>query len=428
MNARYFCFVAIVSALMTVSCESSHKDDFVMDSLPHFEASFIQSYLFRDWDDERWDKEMSALKQAGFEYLLFTNCLETDINGVSVMNYAPSAVSSSKKFDCLSKCLKSAQKSGIKVFVGLNFHELWWSFSWSKEWLIGQMEIANRIADELISFYKESYPDAFYGWYWVWEIDNLNHNTKEKWDVLVDALNVNLDYLHEIAPGMPVMMSPFMNYRVGYDAEEYGQMWSYIFSHAHFRQGDIFCPQDCIGAGGLTLDNERKWMKSLKSACSVNDNIEFWVNVETFDTWYCSASMERVKAQLEIANQYAEHIVSFAYCHYFSPNQVIPDFDIAYRYYMMTGKMQDIIAPEPLKNVCKKVTERGVEIYASPGDTDRTVGFSIYKDGILLARVQFRSHDANGHYIDKNGNVSNEYCLRSYNVNGLESVECCLIN
>ena len=42
-------------------------------------------------------------------------------------------------------------------------------------------------------------------------------------------------------------------------AEECGKMWTNVFAQTDFRPGDIFAPQDCVGAGGLNLDNLWEW-------------------------------------------------------------------------------------------------------------------------------------------------------------------------
>lgn len=47
-------------------------------------------------------------------------------------------------------------KNGIKVFVGLNFNERWWKVDYDAHWLLEQMEVGNKVADELVALYKES--------------------------------------------------------------------------------------------------------------------------------------------------------------------------------------------------------------------------------------------------------------------------------
>ena len=105
------------------------------------------------------------LKEAGMKYLIYAPALLVDEKGKTTTNY-PSALTKKKQGNrTLEKCLQSAQKNGIKVFVGLNFNERWWKVDYDARWLLEQMEMGNKVADELVVLYKEKYPDAMYGWY-----------------------------------------------------------------------------------------------------------------------------------------------------------------------------------------------------------------------------------------------------------------------
>ena len=182
------------------------------------------------------------LKEAGMKYLIYAPALLVDEKGKTTTNY-PSALTKKKQGNrTLEKCLQSAQKNGIKVFVGLNFNERWWKVDYDARWLLEQMEMGNKVADELVVLYKEKYPDAMYGWYWVWEVDNLNCMTSERQSILAEALNTNLNHLSEIAPEMPLMLSPFMNYKVGGNAEECGKMWTNVFAQTDFRNASTYSP------------------------------------------------------------------------------------------------------------------------------------------------------------------------------------------
>lgn len=60
------------------------------------------------------------------------------------------------------------------------------------KWLYDQMERGNVIADELYTKYYSKYPNAFHGWYWIYEVDNLNFKTKDDFYVLGKAIDINL--------------------------------------------------------------------------------------------------------------------------------------------------------------------------------------------------------------------------------------------
>lgn len=394
------------------------------NDVPRFAGSFIQEYLVSDWTDERWEQEMLMLKEAGMKYLIYAPSLLVDGNGKITSTYPSSLTKKKYQNRTLEACLRNAQKNGIRIFVGLNFNERWWKVDYDAAWLKAQMVIGNRVADELVRLYKEKYPDAMYGWYWVWEVDNLNCMTDERQRVLADALNINLDYLSELTPEMPFMLSPFMNHKVGGNAEQYGKMWENVFAQARFRAGDIFAPQDCIGAGGLNLDNLWEWFSKLKQAVNTKPGLKFWGNVETFDQrFWITAPLERVKKQLEIVNGYVGNLICFAYSHYNSPFVVNKDYHKAYLQYCRTGQFPEIPVPEQIVSADVRKAVNGIKLQWISGDLTDVEGYSIYRDGVLIKKMQIRPGKFPKEFIDKEGSLDCTYEISTFNVIGQESVK-----
>lgn len=393
-------------------------------NIPRFSGSFIQEYLVANWDDARWDREMEMFKEAGMKYLIYAPALLTDEKGKTTTNYPSSLTKKKQQNKTLEKCLRSAQKNGIKIFIGLNFNDRWWKVDYDADWLISQMEIGNKVADELVSLYKEKYPDAMYGWYWVWEVDNLNCMTAERQAILARALNTNLDHLSKLTPGMPLMLSPFMNHKVGGNAEEYGKMWENVFAQTHFRFGDIFAPQDCVGAGGLNLDNLSDWFSKLKQAVNTKPGLKFWGNVETFDQqFWVSAPLTRIKKQLDIVNGYVSNLICFAYSHYNSPFVVNKDYHQAYLQYCKEGKLPQIATPQEVISASMIKVANGMEVKWIPGSLESVAGFNIYRNGTLLKKLQIHGNDFLTSFIDKEGNEDSVYEISTYNVMDKESAK-----
>lgn len=393
-------------------------------NIPRFSGSFIQEYLVADWTDERWNQEMRVFNEVGMKYLIYAPALLTNDKGISTATYPSSFAKRKHQNQTLEKCLRAAQKNNIKVFIGLNFNDRWWKCDYDAEWLVKQMEIGNKVADEIVTLYKDKYPDAMYGWYWVWEIDNLNWMTSERQQALIDALNTNLDYLSNLTPEMPLMLSPFMNHKVGGNAEEYGQMWKNIFEKTRFRSGDIFSPQDCVGAGGLNLDNLEEWFSKLKQAVNTKPGLKFWGNIETFDQrFWITAPLERIKKQLEVVNGYVGNLICFAYSHYNSPFVVNKDYHKTYLQYCCTGQLPVIPIPDQVLTVNTNKTSKGIEIQWVPGDLTAVDGYSIYRDGTLIKKIQITSEKLPRKYIDKEGSLDCTYEIATYNVIGQESAK-----
>lgn len=289
-------------------------------NVPSFGGTFIQEPFVKNWSSKRWDREMSVLKEAGMKYLIYMQPMSAEEHEKRHAADAPSSPAKRENTtEPLAECLRSARRHGMKVFLSLNFNDRWWRQDYDEDWLLAQMETGNRMADELLKKYKGEYPETMYGWYWMWEVDNLDWNTAEKQQMLVNALNVNLHHLSKVSPDMPLMLSPFMNKAVGAGAEQYGQMWANIISKADFRPCDIFAPQDCIGSGGLEIDDLWTWFPALRKAVYAKPGMKFWGNIELFTADGKPADMQRIIRQLLIVNGYTSNMVCFSYPHHFSP-------------------------------------------------------------------------------------------------------------
>jgi hypothetical protein len=338
---KRFIYIFCAFAFTLSSCISQNgKEEKINDEQASIRGTFVQGWLCASWNDTQWDAEFAALKEAGMDYLIVAPMFQTSENGDKSALYPSSMVHHAP--DVLETGLQHAKKNGFKVFLGLNMNERWWKADYPDYWLYEQMEIGNKVIDEILAKYKSRYGETLYGWYWVWEIDNLNWNTPEKRKILANAMNINLDHIAKVSPDMPLMLSPFMNYKVGVNAEEYGQMWREIFAQTHFRNGDIFAPQDCIGAGGLTLDRLPEWFAALKAAVDAKPGLLFWSNVENFEqeTW-TSAPIERYVKQIEIERPYVSGMITFSYCHYYSPLRCEKSLHDAYVYYLKNGKLPE---------------------------------------------------------------------------------------
>lgn len=404
-NDKYIVLDLFIIFVSLFSC--SHQVNDNTDSLaddatttvaskkPFIDGTFLPYYLISDWGDGRWELELANLKKLGMHYLILTPTVFTDKNNVTKSIYPSKYASNTySDNDLVENCLRNAKKFGFKVFIGLNSNEKWWSW-WkvdSEDWLYAQMEHGNKIAKELIVKYKNRYSDTMYGWYWDWEIDNLNYTTDDRQQILIKALNTNIEYLNQLTPEMPRMLSPFMNYKVGHNATAYRAMWEKIFSSVHFKKGDIFCPQDCIGAGGLTLNNAGEWFRELAEAVKSKPGLVLWSNSENFDQrFWTSATLDRFIKQLQITQPFVSNNISFTYSYYYSPYQVNKYFDEAYSYYIATGNLPLLPEPAPAENlrISKNKSAKTELSWDYPADLQHIVGFLIFRNDSLIANYQY---------------------------------------
>lgn len=386
------------------------------------EATFIQPYLVEQWNDTRWKQEFKVLNSAGMEYVIFMHTVHTDQKGNTTAVY-PSTIPGvlGNKNDLLENCLRNARRAGFKVFVGLNFNEAWWKVDFTPQWLMQQMELGNKVAEELIGRYKSRYKETMCGWYWTWEVDNSYCKTPMYREFLVKALNINLDYLHQQTNNMPFLLSPFMNSRNGTPIQ-CAEMWKYVLNNAHFQNGDIFAPQDCIGSGFLNLGEVADWFSALSVVIPKTPHIRFVANVEMFDQrFWTSATLDRIQKQIDLLTPYVSGFICFSYSHYYSPWLCHPAFHKSYIYYVRKGHLPHLATPLPVVGLTYMQDEKQDVFLSWRGRyKSQAVGYHIYKDGQLVGDVQRTTNEVEpfGMFTVKGPGT---YEVAAYNVCGTES-------
>lgn len=419
-------FDTYIRTLDTSTLGFTYEQKVDRETYPVAAGTFIQEQLVAHWDDARWQEEFGLLKAAGMEYLVFAPSLHTDKDGLSQVIY-PSKIKNVRqkgKKDLIDMCLRNAEKAGFKVFLGLNFNERWWAADNSKDWLNDQMRIGNLVADELADHYLKQYPNAFFGWYWVWEIANVEQLYQPKnQEALAEALNINLDHRNKKYPKMPFMIAPYMNHRIG-NAKDYGEIWKHIFARSNFKMGDIFAPQDCVGAGGLELEHIPDWFAELGKAVKTKPGLRFWSDAETFDQrFWTSAPIDRFVRQMQLVSPYVGKIITFAYSHYYSPLNGNDLFHQSYMHYVKTGKLPDVKNVLPPMNTRMKKSNDKIILQWDDAESNSSIsGYYVYKNGKLAANIQHRkSAQLKREFVDQQQESDVVYEVSAYNAVGNES-------
>lgn len=399
---------------------------------PIADGTFIQPYLVNGWNDKKWQSELSVLKEAGMHYIILQSTADR-VDGGAVMTVYPTKIKGFKMYknysNVVDACLRNAEKAGIKVFVGLNFDNYWWDWhARDPSWVYARMDEGNALAAELYDTYHDKYPDAFYGWYWPWEVDNVTFGTRIQQQLLSNALNINLRFLKSTGRRLPFMLSPYMNSMFGYP-DDYRDMWVNIFSSTDFEKGDIFCPQDSVGAGGLDIRALGQWFYSLRQAVNTKPGLLFWSDTEIFDSeGYNSATLDRFVAQMKSVQPYVDNIVTFAYSHYYSPNITSTGFHEDYLYYIKNGELENNIpeAPSRLRKV--KLSNGDISlIWKAPREVSNICGYMVFRDGKLIKRIQVQ-RDTKGnapdtYFIDstEGRSIKLKYEVKAYSFSGIIS-------
>lgn len=317
---------------------------------PVVSGTFIQPWACGSWSLNQWKTHFDGLKEVGIDIFIIQWIADTPYGKFKTVYYPSNLTADNKTNDyteypnMLPTILQAAEEKGIKVFVGLNISDEWWSIAvTNNEWNKTQSQLGMQIATEIYNKYKSQYPNALHGWYFTWEMYNGMSGNETK---AGEFLNMYLDPLTELDDSMPMLLSPFVRSGGG-SAAKAGEEWKKVFATANFRPGDIFCCQDAVGAGHIKIDQLDAYFAALKEAVDTEEGLLFWANSENFTTDFNSAYISRFIRQMEIANPYVSGYVTFAYSHYYAKDyNNKAAFHRAYKHYYETGE-KDVVLEEP---------------------------------------------------------------------------------
>lgn len=364
-----------------------YGEDGLVPHAPAVTGTFIQPWLCALWTDAEWDAHLDMLLSAGIDTVILQWTAETPDGAFSYAGFpVPSDWKTANGFHSdpglLEGLLKSAEKKGVKVFVGLNTSDEWWNNAFAKEdWRKAQANAGNSVAEALYGLYKGKYPHAFYGWYWPWEMYGNRSGYGKDW---AGMMNANLDRLTALDSGMPLLFSPFVSSYTRLAPTEEEAMWKGFLADARLRPGDIFCPQDSVGAAGLALEEAGAHLAAMKNASGTKPGLLFWVNNENFTAGYKPATLDRFVSQLYVSAKYTDTHVCFSYSHYYAPDIVNASFDKAYKAYLTNGVDKAAPAP-PIIEGTVSVDGRTAALTVTPADAADFHIITLYRGNAVIA-------------------------------------------
>ena len=348
----------------TDSTESTQKEEStvpVKRDTKLLSGSFLQSWICRDWTYTRWEQELTAMKELGMDFIIIQSVTDqsyrlgsaekqdwasytfkgqTSLYPSEIEELKDAIVSSQNNGDALELLLKAAKEKDMKVYIGLLSDDRWWDFGWGTPklpegktdpatesyfatWCEYNGKLNGQMITEIWERYGEEYGEQIAGWYYyneIWNIDVacLGADDKAYATCIGDNINHMLDAINGACPEKPLMLSPYFNISIS-TAKQYRNFWIDIFRVANFRAGDIFAPQDCVGAKNLSIKNMEKWISALKEAADTEEGMRFWVNNESFTSDFQPADISRFIEQIETSEKYAETHITFSWNHYYNP-------------------------------------------------------------------------------------------------------------
>jgi hypothetical protein len=296
-------------------------------------GTFINGYLAESWSTTQWDTEMKDLSTAGNTSIIIQAVATASTYNQTpplLYRYYPSTVLKNLGYayggnDVIANALTYGKAHGIKVYIGLNFDDSWWYNENNTSWLTTAMNLGNSMASEINTMeHLSNYSGTFAGWYWPWEMDNWNLADSTKLSACAAALALSDGYLHKLTPGLPVMISPFMNATSSlYTSSTWQTDLNSLFTQSKFGNGDIMAPQDSVGGTTMTVAQLPTWFAAIKASVPAGSGIVLWCNTETFftatDGLLHPANLIEILNQMQAVKPYVTNIVTFSYVHYQSP-------------------------------------------------------------------------------------------------------------
>ena len=377
-------------------------------------GTFIQPWLYMKYTDEQFVSELTALKEAGIEYLVMGDVAYRESDEKSWTVYYDNAIEGVETGqNNLDRLFYFCEAVGIKLYLGLGNNAAWWQRDLSKaedsDKLNKDIDFSIQLAENLYDTYKVRYGETFYGFYWVYEIWNHfswnNAASREKYaDNLSNAFNKLIHKLNEIDEQMPLMFSPFSSASLFTASIKNTQKFYELFiSKNDFRCIDILCPMDNVGGGSLNVNTVENWHKMYYESVNNSGNkLILMANCESFIqpknnrlnysktdfNYWEPAPVKRFIRQLEIAGKYVQGIFSFSLPHYYSDLNNPPSYLNLFKDYCINA-VQDTILPTPPAEVvfetiiyreesCLKISWLGVS------DNNGVAKVSVYKNNRLV--------------------------------------------
>lgn len=300
---------------------------------PVFTSSFIQYWFAKDWNYDRWIKELIMLQNIGIDEIILQNIADTrakySVYPTKIDGYTCNEI------DMVETVLKAADSLKMKVRLGLGFNNWWWIMNaFSKRWLILEAEVNKLIIREIAAMYGEY--SSFNGWYIPHEYyqltaitktqeSNLNHFLKEI------SLEIKKNSMKDI------MIAPFYNSKFYFlrSLSRWSKMNENILGGTRI---DIVALQDSVGAGYnkmALLDSLYSYTKKATDKLG----IKLYADTENFtvkSSENVSGSQYRILEQMSIEKKYVQGFVAFSINHYQNRNieGQESDYNDYYNYYL----------------------------------------------------------------------------------------------
>ncbi|MEG0457821.1 MAG: DUF4434 domain-containing protein, partial [Oscillospiraceae bacterium] len=422
--------------------------------VPKFTGTFVQPWLYKNWDEQRAENEFKRMNELGIDTLIMGDtAIKDDKWTIEYPSKIDDFNNANFKSDNVKYLLDLCKKYKIKLYLGIGMDKTWntsvadLTTKEGQQWFEQSMEISVKMVKELYDLYKKDYNDVFCGYYFVYEIFNnkqWNDEIKRKEIVktLSNGFNFIINRINQIDKNMPLIFSTFSTNDQNFATKENTQkFYTEFISATNFRKVDVISPMDNCGGGGQTINSLDEWTTVYYNAVKFNnDKLLLWSNCESFiqpsnlesGSW-TTAPLNRFIKQLEITSKYSSKIISFSYPHYMSPYNTISGFDKAYENYLKTGKI-DTTPPSIIKRVKTEIIDDSLVVRWTPAEDEFDIAqykisklnsyskqFDLYAEN-LVGREDGKGLELNT--LLKCSFIDKYYNKKSKNVYIIEAMDC----
>ncbi len=282
-------------------------------------GSFIYShppdYIGRptmDYGVAEWRAQLRDLKQLGIDTVIYQAAGWVEVREC----YYPSKhFDGYHSWDSLSKLVDAVAAESMTLFLGGLGNML----AFDERATAATLDADAR--EQLICFRELlAYRGGFQGFYMSPETGYPGARQPAREKLLNRYYSQVCQGVKDLAPDLPILMSPGTYYYAGQERE----IRDFLYSMLQGCPVDILAPQDSIGTFGNTLSNYRPAFTIWREVCEALD-VALWVNAESFERArigtacdFEPASIERLSAQLALAADFASKIVSWEVPHFYS--------------------------------------------------------------------------------------------------------------
>ena len=273
-----------------------------------------------NWSCKDWAREFDSFKASGIDTVII---IRVGFKDSAMYKSAVMKTSLYEDPDLIEIMLKEAERTGIKMYIGLYDTVKYWPLN---DWV---NEVA--LNKELIFELKERYEkfSAFTGWYMSHE-GSLHTHPNQIWKPLCQTIRT-------FDKERPIIVSP------RYHGCKCDPAWP-VSPEVHARHFDYLLNEmeSLISAyafmdGHVAFKELEGYVKATHEVFAKH-KISYWSNLETFDRdmpWkFPPIEWMKLRFKLEVVQPYVEKIITFEAPHFLSPNSMFPSAHKLHERYM----------------------------------------------------------------------------------------------